>query len=179
MSFFSRIPVALVPLGVRTRASHAGGGANALAKVLESFIPGMAPTSSRGRVMPMGVAGLPSLLQGFDEMGPRMFPASAFTLTSAPDEKSYNVSLAVPGVKPTEISVRVVDKRRLEVDVKSEEVEPQSVKSIRAVYAMELPDDAEFDVVKANARLTHGELKLDIGRRERNVVEVPVTDKLE
>ena len=87
MSF--RFPLAVKHLGVRARSSRSGE--NALAKVIEAFSPLAAPT--RGRVMP---GFMPSLLQGFDE--PRMFPTSSFNL--AADEKSYNVSLAVPGIKP-------------------------------------------------------------------------------
>ena len=73
--------------------------------------------------------------------------------------------------------MRIVDKRRLEVDVKSDSTEPSSVKSVREMYAMELPEDAAFDLDKApQAKLSHGELKFDIPRRERTVVEVPVIE---
>ncbi len=155
--------------GVRARSSRSGE--NALAKVLESFV---APAASRGRLSLAPVGFLPSLLQGFDE--PRMFPTSSFNLTS-PDDKSYHVALAVPGIKPAEISVKIVDKHRLEVEVISDKEDPTSIKSIREKYMMELPEDASFDAENVpQAKLVHGELTLNLTRRERTVVDVPVVE---
>ena len=60
------------------------------------------------------------------------------------------------------------------MEVSSDKEDPTSIKSFREKYMMELPEDATFETPQA--KLVHGELTLNLSRRERAVVDVPVVE---
>ena len=129
-----------VSIGVRARSSRAGGS---ITKFLDAFVPG--PPS------PFLTGG--ALLDGFGGKFIEADVAAAFQFSS-PDPKSYNVTLALPGIQPKDVKISVINDSRLEVEILRETSEPSSVSSIRQYFAVNLPEDVvPFDEQTAHAKM--------------------------
>jgi hypothetical protein len=152
-----------------SRALRAVPAVGARAKSARSRLP----ADAAGGLMPN--FSFPALLAEWDRAVPRAERelAASLRINSTPTEHRFTIEL--PGIAPSDVTCRVADDARtVLVTAAAAEGDPPTVSSMRELFKVHLPDDADSSSL-TGAVLEFGQLKFRVARQAHVTRDVPIS----